>query len=96
MKEQLKLQVTENGVEQSIIKAPVEKTNILTNIFEVNGYEINAELLKKGTLPGIFNIQFDLLFSNFVYFYPSHDLFSNFSKTAARDFKVVVLILVAA
>ncbi|VDK69811.1 unnamed protein product [Litomosoides sigmodontis] len=49
-------EVIENGVEQSIIRAPVEKTNILTNIYEANGYEINAELLKKGTLPGEMHI----------------------------------------
>ncbi|CAG9538295.1 unnamed protein product [Cercopithifilaria johnstoni] len=48
--------VTENGMEQSIIRVPSGKTNILTNIFEANGYEINAELLKKGTLPGEMHI----------------------------------------
>ncbi|VDO54548.1 unnamed protein product [Onchocerca flexuosa] len=38
-------------MEQSIIRVPLGKTNLLTNVFEANGYEINAELLKLGTLP---------------------------------------------
>ncbi|KAL3998456.1 Low temperature viability family protein [Acanthocheilonema viteae] len=43
-------EVTENATERSIIRVPSGKTNLLTNIFEANGYEINAELLKNGTL----------------------------------------------
>uniref|UniRef100_A0A0R3RU59 Protein LTV1 homolog n=1 Tax=Elaeophora elaphi TaxID=1147741 RepID=A0A0R3RU59_9BILA len=49
-------EVTGNGVERSIIRVPSEKTNLLTNIFEANGYEIDAELLKKEALPGEMHI----------------------------------------
>ncbi|EFO20098.2 hypothetical protein LOAG_08390 [Loa loa] len=49
-------EVTENGVEQSIIRISSGEKNLLTNVFEANGYEINAELLRMGTLPGEMHI----------------------------------------
>lgn len=57
----MNLQVTENGMERSIIRVPQEKKNLLTNVFEANGYEINAELLKMGTLPGMFKKDNDVI-----------------------------------
>ncbi|KAM3720426.1 Carboxypeptidase [Dirofilaria immitis] len=47
---------TKDVVEQMIIRIPQEKTKLLTNVVEANGYEINAELLKTGTLPGEIHI----------------------------------------
>ncbi|VDK88831.1 unnamed protein product [Onchocerca ochengi] len=44
-------ELTKSGMERSIIRVPSEETNLLTNVIEANGYEINAELLKLGMLP---------------------------------------------
>ncbi|VDM07309.1 unnamed protein product [Wuchereria bancrofti] len=80
-------EVTESGVEQSIIRVPVEKTNLLTNIFEANGYEINAELLKMGTLPHEMQIDphvvAELTSDDFEFENPTNDLDDDFVLQAS-------------